>query len=100
MSLQSQTDAALDSAPWEEVAPLLDDALAHLGRKDRDAVLLKYIQGKTHRDVGAALGVSEEAARKRIDRAIDRLREIFRARGNEAAAGRLLLLLAEATCFR
>jgi RNA polymerase sigma factor (sigma-70 family) len=70
-----------DQAQWEDVAPLLDNALARLPRRDRDAVLLKFIQGKSHRDVGAAIGVSEEAARKRIARALEQLRGFFQAKG-------------------
>jgi RNA polymerase sigma factor (sigma-70 family) len=72
------TDAAFD---WESVAPLLDNALDALGRRDREAVLLKYIEGRSHRDVGHVLGISEEAARKRINRAIERLRGAFVAGG-------------------
>jgi RNA polymerase sigma factor (sigma-70 family) len=61
-------------ADWEKVSPMLDGALASLGDADRDAVLLRYLQGKSHQDVGSALGITAEAARKRIDRALDKLR--------------------------
>jgi RNA polymerase sigma factor (sigma-70 family) len=71
-------DARFD---WDAVAPLLDGALGALGRRDREAVLLKYIEGRSHRDVGLAMGISEEAARKRVGRAIDRLRGAFAAGG-------------------
>src|SRR5258706_16312464 len=81
------TDATFDSAA---VAPLLDGALDALGRRDREAVLLKYIEGRSHRDVGLAMGISEEAARKRVRRAIDRLRSSFAGGGGGGsfAAGR------------
>jgi RNA polymerase sigma factor (sigma-70 family) len=68
-------------ADWEAVSPLLDSALAKLGGRDRDAVLLKFIEGKSHREVGAAIGISEEAARKRIARSLSRLRGFFQKRG-------------------
>src|SRR4051812_37815400 len=55
--------------------------LASLGSADRDAVLLRYVQGKSHRAVADALGTSEDGARKRVDRAVDRLRRFFRGRG-------------------
>src|SRR5260221_6957547 len=71
-------DATFD---WDAVAPLLDGALGALARRDREAVLLKYIEGRSHRDVGLAMGISEEAARKRVSRAIDRLRSRFAAAG-------------------
>jgi RNA polymerase sigma factor (sigma-70 family) len=64
-----------------EAMPYLDAALSSLSSRDRDAVLLKYIAGKTHKAVGEALGVTEEAARKRVDRAVDKLREFFAERG-------------------
>ena len=70
-----------ESADWEAVAPLLESALDRLGAPDRDAVLLRFIQGKSHRDVGQAMGISEDAARKRIERALTRLRDFFNSRG-------------------
>ncbi|HEY7120351.1 MAG TPA: sigma-70 family RNA polymerase sigma factor [Tepidisphaeraceae bacterium] len=80
-------------APWDTVAPLLDGALARLASADRDAVLLKFIQGKSHRDVGVAMGISEEAARKRVSRAIDRLRQLLTRRGVALSAVTLGALL-------
>jgi RNA polymerase sigma factor (sigma-70 family) len=73
--------ASADEGPWAAVAPLLDAALAVLGRREREAVLLRYLAGRSHHDVAAALGVSEEAARKRVSRGLERLREFFRRRG-------------------
>src|SRR5688572_5730774 len=70
-----------DAADWEAVAPLLETALDRLGSSERDAVLLRFIQGKSHRDVGEAMGISEDAARKRIERALARLRSFFVSRG-------------------
>ena len=49
---------AESESPWANIAPLLDAALARLAAPDRDAVLLKFIQGKSHRDVGSQLGIS------------------------------------------
>ena len=66
-------DALLDN--------LLDNAIASLSRSDRDAVVMRYLQGKTFREVGDAQQVSEEAARKRLFRAIGRLRETLQRRG-------------------
>jgi RNA polymerase sigma factor (sigma-70 family) len=67
---------------WDDLAPMLDGALARLSRVDRDAVLLKFMQHKSHRAVGEALGISEEAARKRVSRALDRLRALLVRRAN------------------
>ena len=59
---------------WEEIAPKLDEAIDHLNDEDRQAVLLRFFGRKTMREVGAALGVSEDAAKMRVSRAVDRLR--------------------------
>src|SRR5437588_980634 len=66
---------------WREISPLLNDAIASLGRKDRDAVVLRFIEGKNLREVGATLGVTEEAAKKRVSRGVERLRTFFGSRG-------------------
>src|SRR5688572_5110080 len=83
-----------ESAEWEMIAPLLDGALDRLRRRDRDAVLLRFMQGKSHREVGEAIGITEEAARKRIGRALARLREFFVAKGVTVPAGALAAALA------
>lgn len=62
---------------WKRIAPLLDDALEHLGNTDRNAILLRFLQDRNHKEVGQALGLSEEAARKRVDRALEKLRGFF-----------------------
>jgi RNA polymerase sigma factor (sigma-70 family) len=87
--------SANDSAPdWEAVAPLLDVALDRLRQRDRDAVLLRFMQGMSHREIGQAIGITEEAARKRTERALSRLREFFVARGVSVPAGALAVALA------
>lgn len=77
---QMQTTAA-DEFNWEQIAPHLDEAMARLGGKDRDAVLLRYFENKTLAEVGIALGTNEDAARKRIARAVEKLRSHFSKRG-------------------
>ena len=63
------------------LAPSLDEALAKLAEKDRSAVTMRFLQGRSLREVGAAMGVSEEAAQKRVTRAIEKLRGFFARRG-------------------
>jgi RNA polymerase sigma factor (sigma-70 family) len=87
------TGAEESESTWSGIAPLLDAALARLAAPDRDAVLLKFIQGKSHRDVGAALGISDEAARKRVHRALGRLRLLLARRGVACPAATLAALL-------
>jgi RNA polymerase sigma factor (sigma-70 family) len=66
---QNETDDA-----WKQIAPVLDDAMGNLREADRDAVLLRYFENKPLAEVGAALGVSEDAARVRVNRALEKLR--------------------------
>ena len=70
-----------ESAIWSSVSPLLDEAMRHLGAKDGRAVVLRFFEQKSFAAVGEALGVSEEAARKRVDRALEKLRGFFGRRG-------------------
>jgi hypothetical protein len=72
---------AVEPEPVEAVTPLLDEALADLREPDRCAVLLSYFGGKTYREVGAEIGTSEEGARKRVQRAVNRMRQFFAKRG-------------------
>jgi RNA polymerase sigma factor (sigma-70 family) len=69
----------------EIVCPHLDDALAALGAKDRTAVLMRYFEEMSMLAVGRAMGISEEAAFKRVSRAVQRLRSILGSRGIEVA---------------
>jgi RNA polymerase sigma factor (sigma-70 family) len=65
------------SAGWTQIEPLLDEAMQSLDPMDRTALLLRYFENKSLREVGEALGASEDAAQKRVQRAIERLREFF-----------------------
>lgn len=80
-------------ASWDRVGAVLDEALAQLAASDRDALLLRFGEGRNHREVGAVLGIGEEAARKRVDRALERLRSRLALAGvavGTAALGGLL----------
>jgi RNA polymerase sigma factor (sigma-70 family) len=91
MAMQDHSPPSQTDAAWEQLAPLLEDALLRLPESDRLAVLLRFFEQKPLREVGLALGVEEEAARKRISRALERLRRWFARRGvtcsTEALAG-------------
>ena len=78
--MQTALNENADDA-WPHIAPLLDDALAGLSAAERHAVVLRYFDGKTLGEVGAALGASEDAAKKRVTRAVEKLRGYFTKRG-------------------
>ena len=74
---------------WDVVEPLLDEAVDSLDTTDRAAILLRYFENKTLREVGVALGASEDAAQKRVSRAVEQLRTFFLRRGVTVTAAGL-----------
>ena len=70
-----------ESEAWTQIAPLLDTALAHLGETDHNAIVLRFFEGKSMKEVGTALGANEEAAKKRVNRAVEKLQKFFLKRG-------------------
>lgn len=89
------TDSSND-ARWEDISPHLDTAVGELSESDRDAVLLRYFENKSAREMAVTLGVSEEAAQKRVNRAVERLRAVFGQRGITLGAGALAAISANA----
>lgn len=82
---------------FEGIGPALDEAIDRLKEKDRAAILLRFIERQDLHAVGVALGISENAAQKRIGRALEILREAFHKRGITISAAALSVLLSEAT---
>jgi RNA polymerase sigma factor (sigma-70 family) len=78
---------------WLEIAPVLDEALTRLGEKDRNALLLRFFQQKNLAEVGQALGIGEDGARKRVERALDKLRGLLGQRGVAIPAAMLATVL-------
>lgn len=70
-----------ENETWPLIAPLLDTAIAALNEKDRHAIVLRFFQDKSLNEIGAALGASEDAAKKRVNRALEKLRKFFTKRG-------------------
>src|ERR1700733_11714401 len=60
--MQSILDEAGTDAAWKQMSPLLEEAMLRLGQTDRDALVLRFFEGRSLNEVGAALGASEEAA--------------------------------------
>src|SRR5580698_8353779 len=70
-----------DVSLWEQVSPLLDEAMGRLGEKDRNAIVLRFFENRTPQEVAAALKLNEATARKRVSRALEKLRALFAKRG-------------------
>ncbi|MGC3959467.1 MAG: sigma-70 family RNA polymerase sigma factor [Verrucomicrobiota bacterium] len=89
-----QVHPAPEPAPdWEQLRPALDDAMAELDAPDRDALLLRYFKNHDLRTVGATLGISDDAAQKRVSRAVERLREFFAKRGVTVGTSGLAVII-------
>jgi len=85
---QRENEAAMNStfnesdpAVWEDLAPFLDEAITSLDEGDRNAIALRYFENRSWRDVAAKIYVSEDAAQKRVTRALEKLRVGFARRG-------------------
>jgi RNA polymerase sigma factor (sigma-70 family) len=78
-----------NSVDWTQIEPHLDQAVQSLDETDRAAILLRFFENKSLREVGETLGASEDAAQKRVSRALERLREYFVKNKLAASAGGL-----------
>jgi RNA polymerase sigma factor (sigma-70 family) len=92
--MDDQLEAVEQADEQARLLPVLDDAIGRLPLRDRSGVILCFFRGQTYGQIGAALGTSEEGARKRVTRAVARLREYFAARGVVASDGAIGACLA------
>lgn len=74
---------------WRRIAPEIDELLEKLGKKDAEAVALRFFEGQSYADVGRALGVNENTARMRVERALEKLRVSLGRRGIASTAALL-----------
>jgi RNA polymerase sigma factor (sigma-70 family) len=79
---------------WKEVAPRIDAAMERLNESDRAAVLLRFFHGRSLCELAKALGVTEDAAKKRVARALERLRQQLRREGLTSSSSLLAAALA------
>ena len=86
--LSPHTDAS-----WGEIAPHLDAALGELNEADRDAVLLRYFEKKSAGEMAQILDISAEAAQKRVNRAVEKIRAYFSKRNVTAGASGIAVLI-------
>lgn len=81
---------------WDQISPYLNDALDRLSRIDREVLIIRYFGNKNHKEVAQALGLSEDTAKKRVSRALEKLRMILGRRGVTVSA--IALAAAFSTC--
>ena len=95
----AQMNATQDSSDslWQQLEPMLDDTIESLEPSDRQAVLLRFFERQDFRSIGAALGISDDAAQKRVSRALEKLRALLVERGVTLSVILLSSLLAGKT---
>ncbi len=94
VAMQTQNQS---SPPAPELAPHLDDALQQLSARERNAVLLRFYEERSIPEVGASLGISEEAAKKRVTRGLEKLRQFFSRRGTQITSAAFIAALTQET---
>src|SRR5437867_6832472 len=87
------TDMNTHPSTWNQIEPLLDEAMESLEAGEGGAILLRFFENRSLREVGQTLGTSEDAAQKRVSRAVERLREFFSKRGLAVGASGLVAAL-------
>jgi RNA polymerase sigma factor (sigma-70 family) len=87
MAKTTQNPPEIDA--WDSLSPQLDEVLSSLGSKDRRVVVLRFLQGKSLTEVAAIVGITHDAARQRLHRAIERMRAMLQARGVRVAPAAL-----------
>lgn len=95
---QAMNELFADPAPthnWDKLRPLLDDVVLELGAADRDAVLLRFFEDRTFPEIAARLQLSEDGARARVNRAIDKLQALLARRGVTSTSSALALALSQ-----
>jgi RNA polymerase sigma factor (sigma-70 family) len=86
-----EMNAANDNsdAGLAHIAPVLDEAINQLGDEDRAAIVLRFFERHDLRSVGEAMGSSENAAQKRVSRALEEMRAFLQHRGVTFSAAAL-----------
>jgi RNA polymerase sigma factor (sigma-70 family) len=94
--MREPTNETAPAADWEQLRPALDDAMHELNETDREAILFRYFENQPFIQVGAKLGLNENAARMRVERALEKLRAIFAKRGVTTATALASVISANA----
>ncbi len=81
------------TAHWVQIAPVLDEVIGRLSPDERHAVLCRYFEGQSYMELGRSLGLSEDAARMRVNRALEKIRSLLQKRGITTTASALALTL-------
>jgi RNA polymerase sigma factor (sigma-70 family) len=95
--MQEQSSDPHPEPDWDALWAVLDEVMLELRESDREALLLRYFRGGSLADVGNKLGLNENAARMRVERALERLRGVLARRGLHSAGTALVAALTQQT---
>lgn len=84
-----------DETNWDNVRPVIDDALGEIDERDRDVILLRFFDGRPFADIGSRLRLTENAARMRVERALERLGAALAKRGITSTSAALGVALGQ-----
>jgi RNA polymerase sigma factor (sigma-70 family) len=87
--MQSLDNQSEPGEVWPQIRPLLEDAMGRLGENDRNAIVLRFFEGRSFSEISGVLGASENAAKKRVSHALEKLRGYFAKRGVNASTATL-----------
>jgi RNA polymerase sigma factor (sigma-70 family) len=87
-------DEPADRLDWQRVRSVLDDVMSELAENDREAILLRYFEGRDYASIGAKLNLAANSARMRVDRALEKLRGLLEQRGVTSTTAALATALA------
>lgn len=92
-AMQELLNNSAHDAEWSRLRPVLDVAIKQLPPEDRDALLLRFFEGRAFAVVGQRLRLTENAARMRVERSLDKLRAELARRGINSTSGALATVL-------
>ena len=81
LNVQDHVETYETETVWEQISPYLNDALDGLSKTDREILMIRFFGNKSHKEVAQSLGLSEDTAKKRLSRALEKLKLIFARRG-------------------
>jgi hypothetical protein len=93
LDLHVPATAGEPNPEWERLRPVLDAAIDELPENDRATVVLRFLERRAFAEIGRALNVSEDAARMRTERALDRLRAALAKRGITSTSAALAAIV-------
>jgi RNA polymerase sigma factor (sigma-70 family) len=93
-TMQEISSASFPADDWERLRPVIDEAMDELSEPDREAILLRFFADRSFAEVGEKLAISENAARMRAERALDKLRALLARRGITSTSAALVVALA------